>query len=236
VVQRDRHADFVLSLALAAAAMERIGLEMRSLQRTEIAEMAEPFARGQRGSSAMPHKRNPIILERICGLARLLRGHALASLENVALWNERDISHSSVERVILPDATIVVHYMARCLRSVLEGVRIDKARMRRNLDITKGRIYSQRLMLGLMGAGWARKRAYEKAQSLSAQAESQDLELARLAAEDREVVRALGMEEIGRVFDPGFYGRYTSQILKEIGILGGASIDRGRRKPRRRPV
>lgn len=233
IVQRDRHADFVLSLALAAATMERIGLEIRSLQRTEVAEMAEPFARGQKGSSSMPHKRNPIILERICGLARLVRGHAVAALENVALWHERDISHSSVERVILPDATIAVHYMARCLRSVLEGIQIDKARMRSNLDLTKGRIYSQRLMLGLMDSGWTRKRAYEKVQKLSAEAESLDMDLAGMAQQDRAIAGALGEGGIARIFDPSFYGRYTDQILRETGILKGAK--RGR-KNTRRPV
>ncbi|MFH1219467.1 MAG: adenylosuccinate lyase [Candidatus Eisenbacteria bacterium] len=232
VVQRDRHADYVSCLALAGATMERIGVELRSLQRTEIAEMEEPFARGQKGSSSMPHKRNPIVLERICGLARLVRGYATAALENVALWHERDISHSSVERVILPDATIVVHYMARQLRTVLEGIRIDRSRMSRNLEITKGRIYSQRLMLALAEAGWERKRAYERVQHLAGAAEAQDRHLSELARKDREIIELVGRAGIDRIFDPHFYGRYTGQILRELGILSGAGVDRKNRRKR----
>jgi adenylosuccinate lyase len=231
IVQRDRHAGFLAALALAAASMERIALEIRSLQRTEIAELAEPFASGQKGSSAMPHKRNPIVLERVSGLARLVRGHAVAAMENVALWNERDISHSSVERVILPDATTAVCYMARCLGQVLEGLVVDPARMRRNLDLTKGRIYSQRLMLALMNSGWTRKHSYEKVQRLSAEAEARGLDLAAVAGEDPEIASALGDGGIAEVFDPRFYGRYTDQILRETGILEGAR--RGRKNTRK---
>jgi adenylosuccinate lyase len=228
VVQRDRHAAYILSLALAAASMERIGVELRSLQRTEVAEMEEPFTRGQKGSSAMPHKRNPIVLERVCGLARLVRGHAVAALENVALWHERDISHSSVERVILPDATIALHYMARCLNSVLKDIKIDKARMLRNLELTAGRIYSQRLMLALMEAGWTRKRAYEKVQGIAVAAEAGGLHLKEAAGQDREVARSVA-GALDDIFDPRFYARYTDRILKEIGILPGAHV--GRKNP-----
>jgi len=232
IVQRDRHADYVSALALAAASLERIGLELRSLQRTEVAEMEEPFARGQKGSSAMPHKRNPIVLERICGLARLLRGNAVAALENVALWHERDISHSSVERVILPDSTIAVHYMARCLNGVLRGIKVDRARMRANLDITAGRVYSQRLMLALLEAGWTRKRAYETVQQAAARAEAEGLHLADAAAADRRITDVVSADRIAEIFDPRFYGRYTDGILKDIGILPGARLVHKNRRRR----
>ena len=232
VVQRDRHADLVLSLALAAASLERIAIELRSLQRTEIAEVEEPFARGQKGSSSMPHKRNPIVLERISGLARLARGYAVVALENVALWHERDISHSSAERVILPDSATVVHYMARCMREVLAGIVIDEAKMLANLELTRGRIYSQRLMLELAVAGWTRKRAYEKVQELSSLAESRGQHLAQVAAEDRQMRRTLSRSRIDSIFDPTFYGRYTERILKETGILPGARRGSSHRRKR----
>ena len=234
IVQRDRHADYVASLALAAASLERIALELRSLQRTEVAEMEEPFTRGQKGSSSMPHKRNPIVLERVCGLARLVRGHSVAAMENVALWHERDISHSSVERVILPDATIAVHYMARCLTDVLRGIKIDRARMRANLDMTSGRVYSQRLMLLLMEAGWTRKRAYEAIQAIAARAESEGEHLSDAASRDRRIAAALPRHRIVEVFDPSFYGRYTDRVLKEIGILPGAKVAGKNRRKRAR--
>jgi adenylosuccinate lyase len=230
VVQRDRHAELISSLALAASSMERIAVEVRNLQRTEIAEMEEPFERGQKGSSSMPHKRNPIGCERISGLARLLRGFAATSYENVALWHERDISHSSVERVVLPDATIAVHYMARCLARVLGGLRVDAAKMRENLDITKGLVYSQRLMLALMEAGWERRRAYEKVQLLAAGAGGRHL--ADAASEDREISRELGAAGIREIFDPKFYARYTDQILREVGILPRSTV--GRKHTRKR--
>lgn len=219
IVQRDRHAAFLASLALAAAVMEKMGVELRNLQRTEIAEMEEPFAKGQKGSSSMPHKRNPITLERICGLARLVRANAACAIENIALWHERDISHSSVERVILPDSTTAVHYMACMLTTVLEGLKIDRTRMRQNIDLTKGLVYSQRLMLALMDAGWERRRAYEKVQQLADGTVSTDRDLGALAGEDDEVVGALGAERLSDIFDPQLYTKHTREILREIGIL-----------------
>jgi adenylosuccinate lyase len=230
VVQRDRHADYVQSLALAGASLERIGVELRSLQRTEIAEAEEPFTRGQKGSSAMPHKRNPIVLERVCGLARLLRANAGVALENVALWHERDISHSSAERVILPDSTIALHYMARCLNTVLGGLKINKDRMRSNIEMTGGRVYSQRLMLALMEVGWARNDAYEKVQQLASRAESAGRHLGEAAHGDRQVVGAIGSRGIDDVFDPRFYTRHTDVVLREMGILRGASVGRKNRR------
>jgi adenylosuccinate lyase len=219
IVQRDRHAALLASLALAAAVMEKIGVELRNLQRTEIGEMEEPFTKGQKGSSSMPHKRNPITLERVCGLARLVRSHLGCALENIALWHERDISHSSVERVILPDSTTAVHYMAHMLTGVLDGLKIDTSRMRRNIDLTGGLIYSQRLMLCLMEAGWERRKAYEKVQGLAKIATSSGRRLDDVAGEDEEVVAELGADALHGIFDPGFYIRHTGQILRDAGIL-----------------
>jgi adenylosuccinate lyase len=218
IVQRDRHAAYIASLAVAAGVMEKIAVELRHLQRTEVAEVEEPFAGGQKGSSSMPHKRNPITLERITGLARLLRGNAVAALENIPLWHERDISHSSVERVIIPDSTIAVHYMAWCLRGVLEGLAIDTARMRENLELSRGTIYSQRVMLGLMEAGWDRRRAYERVQKLALATQRGEGTFKEQVLDDREVAGALGAGGVEAVFDPAHFTRHTDRILRELGI------------------
>src|SRR5437660_512400 len=161
IVQRDRHAELSTTLAIVAASLEKIALEVRGLQRTEVLEAQEPFGEGQKGSSAMPHKRNPELAERICGLARLIRTNAQAALENVALWHERDISHSSVERVILPDSTIVLDYMLHVTTFIVEGLDVDAARMAENLERSYGLVYSQRVLLKLTDAGLPRQRAYE---------------------------------------------------------------------------
>jgi adenylosuccinate lyase len=219
IVQRDRHASYMASLALAAGVMEKMAVELRHLQRTEVAEAAEPFTRGQKGSSSMPHKRNPIVLERITGLSRLVRAHAIAAFENVALWHERDISHSSVERIIIPDGTIAVHYMARCLKTVLQGLRVDTSKMKENIELTGGMVYSQRLMLCLMEAGWDRKRAYEKVQHLAHSAASDRETLKERVCRDQEVVSVLGPRMAEAVFDPGYYIRYAHDILHDTGIL-----------------
>src|SRR4029453_10428174 len=160
IVQRDRHAEFVSALAIAGASLEKIALEVRGLQRTEVLEAQEPFGEGQKGSSAMPHKRNPELAERICGLARLIRTNALAAVENVALWHERDISHSSVERVILPDSTIALDYVLHLTTFIVEGLDVDPARMTENLDLSHGLVYSQRVLLKLTDPGLARQGAY----------------------------------------------------------------------------
>src|SRR5256712_1755826 len=170
IVQRDRHAEFCAMLAVAAASLEKIALEVRGLQRTEVLEAQEPFGEGQKGSSAMPHKRNPELAERICGLARLVRTNALAALENVALWHERDISHSSVERVILQDSTIALDYILDLTAFVVEGLEVDPVRMAENLERSYGLIYSQRVLLKLTEAGLARQKAYEIVQKNSMRA------------------------------------------------------------------
>jgi adenylosuccinate lyase len=218
VVQRDRHAAYLCALALAAGVMEKVAVELRHLQRTEVGEVEEPFTQGQKGSSSMPHKRNPIVLERIAGLSRVVRADAVAAMEDVALWHERDISHSSVERVILPDSTTAVHYMARCLTGVLKGLKINVERMRENVDITGGMIYSQRLMLCLMESGWERKTAYERVQALAAKARKAGRTFRDQVSRDAEVVEALGSGGVETVFDPSYYMKHTGKILREIGM------------------
>jgi adenylosuccinate lyase len=164
VVPRDRHAELVQAIALAGAGLERFATEIRNLQRTEVREVEEPFAPGQKGSSAMPHKRNPILSERICGLARLLRGYAQAAVENVALWHERDISHSSAERVVLPDATTLLDYMQHLALRLVEGMTVNADRMRENLELTHGALHSQRALTALVEAGMSRDEAYRVVQ------------------------------------------------------------------------
>jgi adenylosuccinate lyase len=220
VVQRDRHADYLCSLALSACVMEKVAVELRHLQRTEVGEAEEPFTEGQKGSSSMPHKRNPITLERVTGLSRLVRANALAAMENVALWHERDISHSSVERVILPDSTIAVHYMAGCLAEILGGLKINSERMLKNTGITGGMVYSQRLMLCLLEAGWERRPAYERVQQIAQDAHAEGRSLKEQASMDGEVVEALGDDGLNAVFDPTYYTKHTDRILRDIGIRG----------------
>jgi adenylosuccinate lyase len=219
VVQRDRHAAYLASLALTASSLEKMSVEIRHLQRTEVDEAREPFGAGQKGSSSMPHKRNPITLERVSGLARLVRCYALAAVENVALWHERDISQSSVERVIFPDSTILLHYMLRKMRNVIENLDVDIDRMRSNMELTRGLIYSQRLMLTLMDSGWERTRAYEKTQQLAKSALAAASDFRDLAAADREVIEAIGPDRIDEIFDPAFYVRHAESILKQTGII-----------------
>ncbi len=219
IVQRDRHASYLGSLAVAAAVMEKMAIELRHLQRTEVAEAEEPFTKGQKGSSSMPHKRNPITLERVTGLARLVRSHAMAGLENVALWHERDISHSSVERIIIPDATVATHYMARCMKTVLSGLVVHPERMKENMELSGGMVYSQRLMLCLMEAGWDRRRAYEKVQLQAHAGHARGKSLKESACADEEIIAALGPEAAASVFDPVYYIRYAYETLKDIGIL-----------------
>ena len=170
VISRDRHANYVATLALIAATLEKISLEIRHLQRTEVREAEEPFSAGQKGSSAMPHKRNPVTCEQICGLARVVRANAQAAFENIALWHERDISHSSVERVILPDSTILVDYMLAKTDWLISGLRVDPERMKKNLNLTKGLVFSGQLLLDLAAAGMLREEAYRLVQGHAMQA------------------------------------------------------------------
>lgn len=200
ILQRDRHAEYLFALALTGATMEKIALEIRHLARTEVREVEEPFEEGQKGSSAMPHKRNPILSERVAGLARLLRANLQAALENVALWHERDISHSSVERVILPDSTELLHYMLATINHVLEGLRVFPERMRENLNSGGGVVFSQPVLLALIDRGVTREEAYRIVQEAAAAAWDEGADFQeRLLADDRLL---LSEDELAPLFEP----------------------------------
>jgi adenylosuccinate lyase len=219
IVQRDRHAEFCTALAIAAASLEKIALEIRSLQRTEVLEAQEPFGEGQKGSSAMPHKRNPELSERICGLARVVRTNALAALENVALWHERDISHSSVERVILPDSTILLDYLLDLTTTVVEGLEVDPARMAENLDLSYGLVYSQRVLLKLTEAGLPRQVAYEIVQRHAMRAWRERRPFLELLAADAQVSDRLGADGLKQCFDPAWFLRHVDTIFRRAGLI-----------------
>ena len=201
VIQRDRHAHYMATLAILAATLEKIALEIRHLQRTEVREVEEPFAAGQRGSSAMPHKRNPVGCEQICGLARIVRSNAQAALENVALWHERDISHSSVERIILPDSTILVDYMLARMTEIVAGMRIFSERMRHNLALTQGLVFSGQLLLDLVEAGAPRDEAYQWVQSHAMAAWESGSSFRDRVAGDPRIGKFLSSSALERVFD-----------------------------------
>jgi adenylosuccinate lyase len=215
VVPRDRHAELVQAIALAGAGLERLATEIRHLARTELGEAREPFAAGQKGSSAMPHKRNPIKSEQITGLARLLRGYAQAAVEDVALWHERDISHSSVERIVLPDATILLDHMQRRMLGVISGLVVDAARMRENLDLTYGALFSQRLLLSLVVRGSSRDDAYRVVQRLAQQALDTRVPLRELLAADPA---GEGLD-LDAVFDFQPYVRYAGEIVARLDAI-----------------
>ncbi|MGE5175331.1 MAG: adenylosuccinate lyase [Hyphomicrobiales bacterium] len=216
VVQRDRHAELLAALAILGASVEKMALEIRHLQRTEVLEAEEPFREGQKGSSAMPHKRNPVNCERICGLARILRANAHAALENVALWHERDISHSSVERVILPDAFLVADFMVSQMREVLAGLHVYPERMRENLERTRGLVYSQRALLALTTAGLTREAAYAIVQRHAMAAWKEPPDLKTRLLRDPEVAAVLRPEEVARCFDPSHFVRHVNQIFDRV--------------------
>jgi adenylosuccinate lyase len=201
ILQRDRHAAFVCGLAVIAATLELMATEIRALQRTEIGEVAEPFAAGQQGSSAMPHKRNPELSERICGLARIVRAAALPALENVALWHERDISHSSAERIVLPDACLALDYMLRLFADIVEGLEVYPERMKANLDLTRGLIFSERVLLALVEKGMPRNDAYLLVQSHAKRAWAGDGDLQTLLGDDARVRERLTREELAQCFE-----------------------------------
>ena len=218
IVQRDRHAEFMATLAVIAASLEKIAVEVRALQRTEIGEVEEPFAEGQKGSSAMPHKRNPVSSENITGLARLVRANAGAAFENVALWHERDISHSSVERVILPDSTILLDYMLNRYAGVLEGLRVYPERMRENMERSFGLMYSQRVLLRLTEAGLARQPAYEIVQRNAMRAWTERRPFQELLAADPEVTTHLTPAALAECFDPAWYLRNVDAVYRRLSL------------------
>src|SRR5436309_4411099 len=229
IVQRDRHAAYVSALALLAASIEKFATEIRHLQRTEVLEAEEYFSAGQKGSSAMPHKRNPIAAEHLCGLARVVRANSLAAMENVSLWHERDISHSSVERVILPDSTILVAYMLVRLTEIIRTLLVYPARMKQNLELTGGLIYSQRLLLALVEQGAQRTAAYEAVQRNAMEAWKGGAKFQELVAKDPLISRYLNASQIEACFDPKYYLRHLSRIYARVfADASGASGGKGR--------
>jgi adenylosuccinate lyase len=218
IVQRDRHAEFMSAIALVGCSIDRWALEFRHLQRTEVLEAEEFFAKGQKGSSAMPHKRNPITCERLCGLARVLRGNALAAMENVALWHERDISHSSVERIIFPDSTTLLDYMLVTLADVVDKLLVYPARMKSNLELSKGLIYSQAVLLALTRKGLNREDAYAIVQRNAMKTRAGTGSFKDALLEDAKVLRRLSKREIEALFNLDVHLRQVDNIFKKVGI------------------
>lgn len=216
IVQRDVHAHFFQCMALLATSIEQIAVEIRHLQRTEVGEASEPFTAGQKGSSAMPHKKNPILSENLTGLARLVRGYADAAIDDVPLWHERDISHSSVERVIGPDATIALHFMLVRLKGLIADLVVRPERMRRNMELTQGVIYAQRVMLALVEAGWTREAAYAAVQRAALRAVEDERPMLGYLAADAEVSAALAPEALAALFDGAWYVRRAEPILERV--------------------
>ena len=219
VISRDRHADYVGQLALLAASLERFAVEIRNLQRTDVLEVEEFFAKGQKGSSAMPHKRNPIRSERLSGIARIIRGHAIAALENVALWHERDISHSSVERVILPDSCILIHFMLKETTDLIKHLQVYPENMKRNMNVYGGVIFSQRVLLSLVEKGMTREDAYGIVQSSAHQAWNKpDGNFRDLISNDAKVKEYLSPAEIESCFDPQYHLQHLDEIYQRLCI------------------
>ena len=218
IVQRDRHAHFVTTLALIAASLEKFATEVRHLQRTEVREVEEPFGEGQTGSSSMPHKRNPELSERVCGLARLVRGHALTAMENVALWHERDISHSSAERLTIPDSCLALDYILDLFTGVMRGLRVYPDRMWSNMESTSGLVFSQRVLLALVEQGMSREQAYSAVQRNALRAWDEGEDLRDLLRRDPDVSSTLSGSDLEELFDYGYYTRYVDQIFERLGL------------------
>ncbi len=225
IVQRDRHAHFMTTLALLGSSLEKMAQEIRHLQRTELSEAFEPFGSGQQGSSAMPHKRNPELCERICGLARVLRGYAVTAMEDVALWHERDISHSSAERIIIPDACTLLHYMLHTFTRVMMGLQVDSERMLANLNMTGGLIFSQRILLALIDKGVGRQEAYKMVQrnakqvwNLASHGPVQGPALLDALSSDPEVASYLSRPELEELTQTDYYTRYIDTSFKRVGL------------------
>ncbi len=219
IVQRDRYAHFVGTLALIAASLEKFATEIRSLQRTEIHELEEPFGQGQTGSSSMPHKRNPELAERICGLARLIRGHSVTALENVALWGERDISHSSAERIILPDSCLALDYILSIFTRIVKDLRVFPERMWANIEDSRGLIFSQRVLLALVDRGMAREEAYQVVQRNAMRSWDHNEDFRELLKADADARNRFSPEELEELFDYGYYTRYVDETLQRAGLL-----------------
>ncbi|WP_134687236.1 adenylosuccinate lyase [Brevibacillus migulae] len=218
-LQRDRHAHYMATLALIATSLDKFATEIRALQKSEMREVEEAFAKGQKGSSAMPHKRNPIGCENISGLSRVIRGHMLSAYENVPLWHERDISHSSVERVILPDATMLLNYMLRRFMNIVKNLTVFPENMKRNMGRTFGLIYSQQVLLKLIDKGLSREKAYDTVQPRAMQAWEEQRSFREIIGEDETVKSLLTTEELDDCFDYSYHLKHVDTIFKRIGLL-----------------
>jgi len=218
IVQRDRHAEFLTTIAIIGSSLEKLATELRHLQKTETSEVEESFAKGQKGSSAMPHKRNPITSERVAGLSRVLRGNALAAMENIALWHERDITHSSVERIIFPDSTILLDYMITTMTKVITRLKVRKDRMRQNLEQSRGMVFSQGLLLNLIKKGCTREKAYTYVQNSAKKVWDDGLTLREAVSKDRNIRKYLNQKEINATFDYRYHTKHVNEIFDRIGI------------------
>jgi adenylosuccinate lyase len=218
ILQRDRHAQFVTTLAIIASSLDKFTTELRALQKTEIHEVEEHFSSGQTGSSAMPHKRNPELCERVSGLARLIRGHSVTALENQALWHERDISHSSNERLILPDSCLALDYILNLFISIMSGLQVFPKRMKKNLELTRGLVFSQRVMLALIEKGLSRQKAYELVQRNAMKAWNGNRSFLTLLKADKEVMSSIKPKELEAIFDYQFYLGHVNEIFNRLGL------------------
>lgn len=218
-LQRDRHAEYMATLALIATSLDKFATEIRGLQKSEMREVEEPFAKGQKGSSAMPHKRNPIGCENISGLSRVIRGHMLSAYENIPLWHERDISHSSVERVILPDATMLLNYMLRRFMNIVKNLTVFPENMKRNMDRTFGLIYSQQVLLKLIDKGLSREKAYDTVQPRAMQAWEEQRSFRDIISADETVMGLLTKEELDDCFDYRYHLKHVDTIFQRLGLL-----------------
>jgi len=218
ILQRDHHADYLAQVALVGNTLEKIALEVRNLQKTELREVEEPFSKGQKGSSAMPHKKNPIMCERITGLARVLRSNAMAAMENVALWHERDISHSSVERIIVPDSTILLDYLLHQMIYIINNLAVYPENMRNNLAKTKGLIFSARILVELEKRGVGRKKAYDIIQRCAMKVWDKNINFKEALWKDKDFMKVVRPRELEMFFDLGYYTRYVDRIFRKVGI------------------
>ncbi|MDP2922005.1 MAG: adenylosuccinate lyase [Candidatus Omnitrophota bacterium] len=218
ILQRDRHAEYMAEIALIGATLEKISTEFRNLQKTEVREVEEPFGKGQKGSSAMPHKRNPVMCERIAGLARVLRANAMASMENVALWHERDISHSSVERIVIPDSLMLLDYMLNQMREIVKGLLVYPENMTANLAKTKGLVFSARILVELEKKGVERRKAYDIIQRCAMKVWEKNINFKEALWADSDFIKVVRPREIEKFFDIGYYTKHVDRIFKKVGI------------------
>ena len=216
VVHRDRHAEFMAAMAITASSLDKFATEIRHLQRTEVLEVQEPFTKGQRGSSAMPHKKNPIHSERICGLARVIRSNLIPALENIVLWHERDISHSSVERVILPDSSIALDYILHLFHEILRGLVVNKERMLKNMELSKGLYFSSKVLVALTEKGMTRDKAYDLVQRCAMESWNSDKSFKEVLLEDPEVTKLLSREELESIFDPWEFLKHRDYVFAKV--------------------